>query len=87
MKTMAGPMTRLSIYVSIACFTALMKDFSTYENFSDISQVTWLLIFLNMCLQGLVAWRAYIDGSYSETLHEIEETNKITNSKDKLLND
>jgi low affinity Fe/Cu permease len=86
MEGMAGPVTRLFIYISIACLTSLMKDFSQYQTFDQISAVTWILIIINFFLQGLVAWRAYIDGSYQDAVKKLEEGKKLAAQQEKLLN-
>lgn len=85
MNCMAGPITRLMIYILIASLTSLMKDFSQFQSFSDISQVTWVLIIINFLLQGLIAWRAYIDGSYQEAVAKLEEGKKLAASQSKLI--
>ena len=84
---MAGPITRLMIYIFIASLTSLMKDFSQFQSFDQISSVTWVLIIINFLLQGLIAWRAYIDGSYQEAVKKLEEGKKIAERQEKLLND
>jgi hypothetical protein len=85
MQTMAGPITRLMIYISIACLTSLMKDLSSYDALSDITPLTWILILINFTLQGLVAWRAYIDGSYQEAVDKIEEGKKLAAEQEKVI--
>lgn len=86
MEGMAGPITRLLIYISIASLTSLMKDFSQFQSFDQISSVTWVLIFINFFLQGLIAWRAYIDGSYQDAVKKLEEGKKLAQQQEKLLN-
>ena len=86
MKNMAGPITRLLIYISIASLTSLMKDFSQYQSFDQIGQVTWVLIIINFLLQGLIAWRAYIDGSYQEAIAKLQEGKKLAQSQANLIN-
>jgi low affinity Fe/Cu permease len=86
LEGMSGPITRLMIYISIASLTALMKDFSQYQTFDQITPVTWVLIIINFLLQGLVAWRAYIDGSYQEAIKDIQEGKKLAQQQEKLIN-
>ena len=86
MKSMAGPITRLFIYISIASLTSLMKDLSQFQNFDQISYITWSLITINFLLQGLIAWRAYIDGSYQEAVAKLEEGKKLADTQSKLIN-
>lgn len=86
MEGMAGPITRLMIYISIASLTSLMKDFSQFQTFDQITPITWILILINFVLQGLVAWRAYIDGSYQDAIKEIQEGKKLAQQQEKLLN-
>jgi hypothetical protein len=85
-KFMAGPITRLMIYIAIASLTSLMKDFSQFQSFDQISTITWALIVINFILQGLIAWRAYIDGSYQEAVAKLEEGKKLADSQSKLIN-
>jgi hypothetical protein len=74
---MAGPITRLGIYILIASLTSLMKDLSQFQSFDQISAVTFVLILINVILQGLVAWRAYIDGSYQDAVVKMDEGKKL----------
>ena len=85
MKGMMGPITRLMIYISIASLTSLMKDFSQFQSFDQIGQVTWVLIVINFLLQGLIAWRAYIDGSYVEAVSKLEEGKMLASKQEELL--
>lgn len=85
MNYMAGPITRLGIYILIASLTSLMKDLSQYQTFDQISAVTLTLIVINFILQGLIAWRAYIDGSYQEAVAKLEEGKKLADKQDEIL--
>jgi hypothetical protein len=85
MSCMGGPLTRLGIYISIASLTSLMKDLSQFQSFDQISAVTFVLIIINFLLQGLIAWRAYIDGSYQEAIAKLEEGKKLAQAQDKVL--
>jgi hypothetical protein len=86
MRYMAGPITRLVIYIMIASLTSLMKDLSQFQTFDQISAVTLTLIFINFILQGLIAWRAYIDGSYQKAVHELEEGKKLAAKQAEIAN-
>lgn len=82
---MAGPVTRLFIYILIACLTSLMKDFSSYQSLSEISNLTWIMILINFILQGLIAWRAFIDGSYQKAVDKLEEGQRLAAEQDKII--
>lgn len=85
MNYMAGPITRLGIYILIASLTSLMKDLSQFQTFDQISAVTFVLILINFILQGLIAWRAYIDGSYQEAVAKMEEGKKLAEKQEEAL--
>lgn len=87
MNYMAGPITRLGIYIMIASLTSLMKDLSQFQTFDQISAVTFVLILINFILQGLIAWRAYIDGSYQEAVAKLEEGKKLAAKQSEILKD
>ena len=86
MKIMGGPIVRLFIYVAIASLTSLMNDFSKYQSLDEISQITWIMIYLNFALQGLIAWRAYIDGSYPRAVEKLEEGKILVKKQEEILN-
>jgi len=86
MNAMMGPFVRLFIYVTIASLTSLMNDFSKYQSLEEISQLTWIMITINFILQGFIAWRAYIDGSYPEAIEKLEEGKIIAQKQADLLN-
>jgi hypothetical protein len=86
MKIMGGPVIRLFIYVAIASLTSLMNDFSKYQSLDEIGQITWILIYINFTLQGLIAWRAYIDGSYPRAVEKLEEGKLLVQKQQELIN-
>ena len=62
--------TKLILYVVTASLASLTADLNHYIHPSAPSSmvpyytfVTWVIIVLNFVLQGLVAWRAFIDDS------------------------
>jgi folate-binding Fe-S cluster repair protein YgfZ len=61
---------RAILYISIASLTALMADLSEYKTFDEISPITSSIIIINFILQGLIAWRAYIDQTISDSKKE-----------------
>lgn len=85
MKVMAGPITRLFIYVLIASLTSLMNDFAKYQSLDEITQITWIMIYINFLLQGLIAWRAYIDGSYPRAIERMQEGKLIAAKQAELI--
>jgi hypothetical protein len=71
---------KLIIYIVISCITSLIADLSHYtchdSGFGDITPVHWIVIGLNFILQGVIAWRAFIDESsakYREYLENYED--------------
>ena len=64
---------KLFLYVSVASLSSLLADLAHYtcshNHFDDISPIRWITIVLNFMIQGLIAWRAFIDGSV-ERAHE-----------------
>lgn len=66
-KYWANPKTRLILYVSSAILAALLSDLSHYQchdlGFSAISPIKLTCIIINVILQGIIAWRAFIDDS------------------------
>jgi len=63
----ASTTTKLWLYVICAGMTALISDLSHYtceeSGFSHITPVKMCVIVLNFVLQGIIAWRAFIDDS------------------------
>jgi len=75
---------KLFLYVGVAVFSSMLTDFSHYSDdmrLEDIHDLRWVTIIVNAVVQGLIAWRAFIDGSVErireeehqeETLEHIE---------------
>jgi len=74
-KQFNGVGTKLFLYVSIASLSSLLSDLSHYtcshDHIGDITLVRWITIILNFLVQGLIAWRAFIDGTV-ERVYERE---------------
>ena len=51
------------LYIGIASLTTLMSDMSDFKSFSEINPVKATLIGVNFLLQGMIAWRAFLDQS------------------------
>jgi uncharacterized membrane protein YdbT with pleckstrin-like domain len=73
------------LYVSIASLTTLIADLSVHKSFSEITDIGLAIICINFALQGLIAWRAYLDQSVSRDRAEKERKNKEL--KVELLNE
>lgn len=62
-----GYKTKLILYVSTASLAALLADLqhlkSALKGPEEVGFVYITIIFINFILQGLIAWRAYIDDS------------------------
>lgn len=58
---------KLSLYVLCASLASLISELGNYscpdKGFAAITPVKILCIVLNFLLQGLIAWRAFIDDS------------------------
>ena len=58
---------KLFLYVGVAIISSMIADLSHYtckdSGWNDITPVHWFVILMNFVLQGLIAWRAFIDGS------------------------
>lgn len=71
---------KLLIYIGISTISSLANDLSHYtchdSGFSDITPVHWCTIILNLVVQGLIAWRAYIDGSAEKYKEYVDSTKK-----------
>jgi len=74
-----GMGVKLFLYVSVASFSSLLSDLSHYtcshDHISDISLIRWATIILNFIVQGLIAWRAFIDGTVER--EEIKEKQEM----------
>jgi hypothetical protein len=71
---------KLLIYVSVSALSSLGNDLSHYtchdSGFKDITPVHWFTIGLNLIIQGLIAWRAFIDGSAEKYKEYVERESK-----------
>ena len=58
---------KLVLYIAAASLTSLGNDLGHYTchdaGWQDITPVHWATIIINLLVQGLIAWRAFIDGS------------------------
>lgn len=65
---------KLILYVLAASLGALISDLHHYScingGFKDIPQIKFVAMILNVLLQGLIAYRAYIDDSYGKPSEE-----------------
>lgn len=65
------------LYVSIASLTTLIADLSAHKSFSEFTDVGIAIIAINFALQGLIAWRAYLDQSVGRDRAEKEKRSKV----------
>lgn len=56
-----GSLTRLCLYVGIACLTQFGEELAGIKQFADKTPVEWLVTSISSLLAGLIVWRAYID--------------------------
>lgn len=68
---------RALLYFFIAAIPAFITDISQFKSFSEISQVTLVMIISNFILQGLIAVRAFIDQSISRTSEKRKKVDSI----------
>jgi len=61
------------LYVSIASLTTLIADLGVHKTFSEISDIGFTIIGINFALQGLIAWRAFLDQSVGRDRAEKEK--------------
>jgi len=76
----SSPIVKLSLYILVASLSSLLSDFSHYSDdvhISDISALRWLTILINAIVQGLIAWRAFIDGSFQRMEEEEKQEEKL----------
>ena len=66
---------RATLYFFIAALPALITDLSQFRSFSEISQVTAVIMMANFILQGIIAVRAFMDQSISR--NSDRKTNKV----------
>jgi hypothetical protein len=68
---------KLVLYIAAASLTSLGNDLGHYTchdvGWQDITPVHWATIVINLLVQGLIAWRAFIDGS-ADILNEETKT-------------
>ena len=66
---------KLMLAVSAAALTSLVGELSRYTcdhyTWSDITPIHWVTIILGSIVQGVIAWRAFIDGSAQKQREEL----------------
>lgn len=65
------------LYFAIAAIPAFITDISQFKSFSEISQVSLVVIISNFILQGIIAVRAFIDQSISRTAERRKKVDTI----------
>jgi len=72
--------TKLLLAIAAATFTSLTSDLSRYTcthyTWSDITPIHWVTIALGAFVQGVIAWRAFVDGSAQKQREQIFGPNK-----------
>jgi len=73
---------KLFLYVVTASLTALLADLQHYIcHFGGDLKITWsqlLMVFINFALQGLIAWRAFIDDSSEKKIKNVDVPSLLT---------
>jgi hypothetical protein len=71
---------KLLLYILAASLTSLGNDLGHYtchdSGWQDITPVHWTTILINLIVQGLIAWRAYIDGTAEKQREYISKQEK-----------
>jgi hypothetical protein len=71
---------KLVLYVLAAALTSLGNDLGHYtchdSGWKDITPVHWTTIIINLFVQGIIAWRAYIDGTAEIQKEYLQKTEK-----------
>jgi hypothetical protein len=71
-----GYRTKLFLYVITASLTALLADLQHYvchgSGVFHINPFQTIIVVINFILQGLIAWRAFIDDSSEKRNKEVE---------------
>jgi hypothetical protein len=64
---MNKPLIKCIIYIIISALTAISTDIVSYHSFSEISSMKWFCLGVNVLLQSLIALKAFLDQSISDT--------------------
>lgn len=76
---------KLFLYVFIASLTALLADLQRHICLKNGElHFTWgqfLILIINFTLQGLVAWRAYMDNSFNSEEKESDVPRTLKDNK------
>ena len=66
---------KLILAITAATLTSLTSDLSRYTcthySWSDITPIHWITIVLGSIIQGVIAWRAFVDGSVQKQKEQI----------------
>jgi hypothetical protein len=66
---------KLMLAISAATITSIAGELSRYTcphyKWSDITSIHWVTIILGAAVQGVIAWRAFIDGSAQKQREQI----------------
>ena len=62
---MNKPIFKCFIYILISALTAISTDIVTYHSFSEISDMKWFCLSVNVVLQALIAFKAFLDQTIS----------------------
>jgi len=80
-----GYQVKLLLYVTTASLTALLSDLQHYlcgnSGELKVSFAQTFIIFINFVLQGLIAWRAFIDDSVKPSEKDLEVPTKDRDNK------
>jgi hypothetical protein len=66
---------KLALAITAASLTSLTSELSrytcTHNSWQDITPIHWITIVLGTIVQGVIAWRAFIDGSAQKQKEQI----------------
>jgi hypothetical protein len=60
------------LYIAVATLTSLSTEMNNITNFNEISTIKWVVILFHAGVQGLIAWKAFLD----QTITTDKETNQ-----------
>ena len=81
----SGVSAKLSLAVAAATLTSFSGELSRYTcshyTWADITPIHWVTIVIGATVQGVIAWRAFIDGSAQKQREHLQEDAQITPNK------
>jgi hypothetical protein len=94
-KFLSSPTTKLALYITTASLASLLADLNNYLHATTTvavdhaTSIKWSIIGINFVLQGLIAWRAFIDDAsiHTEEDKKKESGTEVIQNKDSVSPD